>query len=56
MKLTGLRCALYARRSKEEHQAASIEVQTGEGARYIAEHGGELAPEHVFVDADHGRA
>jgi len=56
MKLYGLRTALYARRSKEEHQAASIEVQTGEGSRYIAEQGGTLAPEHIFVDADHGRA
>ena len=56
MKLFGQRCALYARRSKEEHQAASIEVQTGEGSRYIADHGGTLAPEHIFVDADHGRA
>ncbi|TKD03424.1 recombinase family protein [Polyangium fumosum] len=56
MKLFGLRCAIYARRSKEEHQAASIEVQTGEGSRYLTNHGGTLAPEHVFVDADHGRA
>ncbi|AUX43692.1 uncharacterized protein SOCE26_051440 [Sorangium cellulosum] len=56
MKLYDLRCALYARRSKEEHQAASIDVQTGEGSRYIAEQGGTLAPEHIFVDADHGRA
>ncbi|WP_437994738.1 recombinase family protein [Sorangium sp. So ce185] len=56
MKLFGLRTALYARRSKEEHQAASIDVQTGEGSRYIAEQGGTLAPEHIFVDADHGRA
>lgn len=56
MKLNGLRCALYVRRSKEEHQAASIEVQTEEGARYIAKHGGLLAPGHIFADADHGRA
>lgn len=56
MKLLGMNCALYVRRSKEEHQAGSVEVQTGEGSRYIAEQGGRLAPEHVFVDADHGRA
>jgi hypothetical protein len=30
MKLFGLRTALYARRSTEEHQEASIDVQTGE--------------------------
>ena len=56
MKLLGLKAALYLRRSKEEHQAASIDVQSGEGARYVAEHGGTLAPEHIFSDADHGRA
>ena len=56
MKLLGMKVALYVRRSKEEHQAGSVEVQTGEGSRYIAEQGGHLAPEHIFVDADHGRA
>ncbi len=55
-KLLGLKAALYLRRSKEEHQAASIDVQNGEGSRYVAEHGGTLAPEHIFIDADHGRA
>ncbi len=56
MKLFGLRSALYVRRSKEEHQAASIDVQTGEGTSYIAREGGTIAPEHIYVDADHGRA
>jgi site-specific DNA recombinase len=56
VRLLGLRAALYVRRSKEEHQAASVEVQTGEGSRYITEQGGALAAEHIFVDADHGRA
>ena len=56
MKFLGLNAALYLRRSKEEHQAASIDVQSGEGARYIAEQGGTLSPEHIFVDGDHGRA
>src|SRR5215813_1672278 len=56
MRLLGLRTALYLRRSKEEHQAASIEVQKEEGSRYIAEQGGALATEHVFVDDNHGRA
>lgn len=56
MKLRGLNTALYLRRSKEEHQAASIDVQQGEGSRYVAEQGGMLAPEHIFIDADHGRA
>lgn len=56
MRPFGLNAALYVRRSKEEHQAASIEVQTGEGTRYIDGQSWTLAPEHVFVDADHGRA
>lgn len=56
MKLLGLKAALYLRRSKEEHQAASIDVQSGEGSRYIAEQGGTLAAEHTFIDDNHGRA
>lgn len=56
MKLLGLRTALYLRRSKEEHQAASIEVQKGEASRYVEEQGGSLDPDHVFIDDNHGRA
>jgi site-specific DNA recombinase len=56
VKLLGLRVALYLRRSKEEHQAASIEVQRGEGTAYIAREGGTLDPTHIFIDDNHGRA
>lgn len=51
-----LRVALYARRSKEEHQAASIDVQREEALRFISSKGWTLAPEHVFVDGDSSRA
>src|SRR5262245_50284323 len=51
-----MRCAVYARRSTEEHQAASIEVQLEEAKRYIASQGWSLAPEHVFVDSAISRA
>jgi len=56
MKLRNLRCALYGRRSTEEHQMASMDVQTEEGRRYIDKHGGTLAPEHVFLDDAISRA
>jgi len=35
---------------------ASMDVQTEEGRRYIAKHGGTLAPEHVFLDDAISRA
>ncbi|WP_170320056.1 recombinase family protein [Polyangium spumosum] len=51
-----MRAALYVRRSTEEHQADSIEVQTGEGRRYIERKGWSLDPAHVFVDDAVSRA
>ncbi len=56
MKLFHMRCALYGRRSTDEHQMASMEVQTQEGQRYIASQGGTLAPEHIFLDDAISRA
>lgn len=56
MKLLNLRCALYGRRSTDEHQMASMEVQTEEGQRYIAKNGGTLQPEHVYLDDAISRA
>jgi len=56
MMLLNLRCGLYVRRSREEHQEGSVEVQTGEGRAWILREGGTLDPAHVFVDGDHGRA
>ncbi len=56
MKLLHTRCALYGRRSTDEHQMASMDVQTEEGRRYIAKHGGTIKPEHVFLDDAISRA
>lgn len=56
MKLLNLRCAFYGRRSTDEHQAASLEVQTQEGERYIIAQGGLLDREHVYVDDAISRA
>ncbi len=56
MKLLRMRCALYGRRSTEEHQMASMQVQVEEGKRYIAKNGGILKPEHIFLDDAISRA
>jgi site-specific DNA recombinase len=56
MKLLNLRCALYGRRSTDEHQMASMEVQTQEGERYIIAQGGILHREHVYLDDAISRA
>ncbi|MBI2389489.1 MAG: recombinase family protein [Deltaproteobacteria bacterium] len=45
-----MRAAVYARRSTDDHQAASLEVQIAEARRYIASKGWTLDPSHVFVD------
>jgi site-specific DNA recombinase len=51
-----MRCAIYARRSTEEHQAASLDVQVSEASRFIAAKGWTLAPEHVYRDDAVSRA
>src|SRR5689334_5716803 len=56
MKLKNGRCALYVRRPTDEHQMASMEIQTEEGRRYIAKQGGTLKPEHIFLDDAISRA
>ncbi len=56
MKLLRMRCALYGRRSTDEHQMASMDVQVEEGKRYIAKNGGTLRPEHIFLDDAISRA
>src|SRR4029078_361629 len=50
MKLLNMRCAFYGRRSTDEHQMASMEVQMQEGERFIVAQGGPLEPEHVYLD------
>ncbi|HEX9297162.1 MAG TPA: recombinase family protein [Polyangiaceae bacterium] len=51
-----MRVAIYARRSKEEHQAESIDTQLENSRRFIIERGWRSAGERVFIDSDHSRA
>ncbi|MDI1437471.1 recombinase family protein [Polyangium sorediatum] len=56
MRLYQLRTALYARRSTDEHQMASLDVQREEGARFVEAEGGTHAPDNLFVDDAVSRA
>ncbi len=51
-----VRAALYLRRSTEEHQAASLEVQSEEARRYVERKGWTLSEDAVFVDSGVSRA
>jgi site-specific DNA recombinase len=51
-----MRCAIYARRSTEEHQVASLDVQIAEAARYITAKGWQVAEAHVYRDDAVSRA
>lgn len=51
-----MRAAIYARRSTEEHQVASLDIQIEEATRYIASKGWSLDDEHVFIDSGVSRA
>ena len=51
-----MKCAIYARRSKEEHQIASLDVQIGEASRYIESKGWHLLPDHIYRDDSISRA
>jgi site-specific DNA recombinase len=51
-----MRAAIYARRSKEIHQHASIEVQVGESKRYAEAKGWTVDPAHIYVDDSISRA
>ncbi|MBX3230688.1 MAG: recombinase family protein [Labilithrix sp.] len=53
-----IRVALYLRRSTEEHQEASLEVQEEEARRFLQKKFGTyvVSPEHVFVDSGVSRA
>src|SRR5690348_16356548 len=51
-----MRAAIYCRRSTEEHQVASNDVQKGEALRYIESRGWSLADENVFIDDAKSRA
>ena len=51
-----MQAAIYARRSTEEHQEASLDVQVSEATRYINEKGWSLDPSHVYIDDAVSRA
>ena len=51
-----MRAAIYARKSTDEHQAASLDVQLGEATTYIDRKGWTLDPEHVFIEEPVSRA
>ncbi len=51
-----IRAGLYARRSTEEHQAASIETQVEEARAFIHRRGWTLCDQHIYIDGNHGRA
>src|SRR5687767_8062897 len=51
-----LRWAVYRRRSTDEHQAESLEVQVQNARTYIENNGGYLEDRHVFTDDAISRA
>jgi site-specific DNA recombinase len=51
-----MRCAIYVRRSTEEHQIASLDVQIDEATRYVNAKGWTVAREHVYRDDAVSRA
>lgn len=46
-----MRAAIYARRSTEEHQAASLDVQVSEARRWIEARGWSVDAAHVYTDS-----
>jgi site-specific DNA recombinase len=51
-----MRVAIYARRSTEEHQAASLDVQLEEARRFIAARGWTVDDAHIYTDSAVSRA
>ncbi len=51
-----MRAAIYARRSTDEHQAASLDVQVGEAKRYIESKGWTVGDAHIYVEDAVSRA
>lgn len=50
------RAAIYARRSTDEHQAASLDVQLGEARTYCESRGWAVEEAHVFIEDAVSRA
>lgn len=51
-----MRAAIYTRRSTDEHQAESLEVQKGEALRFVEAKGWHHDPKHLYVDDAISRA
>ncbi len=51
-----MRAAIYARRSTEEHQAASLDVQIDEAKRFIEKRGWETSADDTFIEDGVSRA
>ena len=45
-----MKAAIYARRSTDEHQAASIGTQVEEAKRYANDKGWTVDARHVFIE------
>ena len=54
--MTPMRAAIYARRSTEEHQEASLEIQISEAKRFIERKGWSLDQANIFIDDAVSRA
>ena|SRR6478736_793051 len=51
-----MRCAIHARRSTDEHQAASLEVQLSEAKRFVEARGWTWSEDHIYVEDAVSRA
>src|SRR5450631_615705 len=51
-----MRAAIYARRSTDEHQVTSLDVQIEEALRYTERKGWQVAPEHIYREDAVSRA
>jgi DNA invertase Pin-like site-specific DNA recombinase len=51
-----VRAAIYARRSTDEHQEASLDVQVAEARRWIAAKGWTVSEDHIYPEDAVSRA
>ena len=51
-----VKAAIYARRSTDEHQAASLDVQVGEARRFIEKKGWTIPEQHIYLEDAVSRA
>lgn len=51
-----MRVATHARRSTDEHQAASLETQLGEAKRFVESRGWTWSEDHIYIEDAVSRA